>query len=104
MTTMTQRNTFRIRNGRLGQHGFGVHGAIALVLVLGVLGGIGYVVWNRSETGTTPPSITVQPDLPVSIETKADLQQANRAVTNTAQQLDGSMDTSSLTANIKSFL
>lgn len=88
----------------MNQRGFGLHGILAVLVVVGAIGAIGYVVWQRSETGTTPPSITVQPDLPVSIETKADLQQANKAVTNTGQQLNNSMDTSSLEANVKSFL
>ena len=91
---------------RYNQEGSHLIAALLLVVVAGVIALAGYKVWQMqsnntpSAGNTTASSATV----PATIQSKADLTQASRALDQASTQLNGNLDDSALNADINSML
>lgn len=86
---------------RFNQRGFEHVSVIVLVVVLGVVGFGGYYVMHANRD-KTPVSQSSQVTAPATIQSKADLQQAGKALD--ADQNDNSLNESQLDADLNSVL
>jgi hypothetical protein len=89
----------------LNQAGFGHMAVVFLILFVSVAGFAGYKVVSMNKTaGSSESSATASPKVPEKINTKADLNVTAKALDNSSAQLNGSLNDSSLDADLNDML
>ncbi|HEX8226433.1 MAG TPA: hypothetical protein VF572_01035 [Candidatus Saccharimonadales bacterium] len=86
------------------QAGFGAVALIAVVLVLGAIGGIGYTVMNRQAADTDTAVTSQSSGEPASIRSEADLRKTDQSLDQASAELDSNLDDTKLDADLNTML
>lgn len=89
---------------RINHAGIAHLAAIAVVLLLGVVGFAGYKVVSMNKAADSASSVVADSSAPESITTKADLAQTEKALENTSAGLDSGLNDSALDADLNDML
>lgn len=90
---------------RLNEAGSHVIAVALLVLVLGLVGFTGYKVMHANDKDSTNKTATSQKaTAPVQINSKADLEQASKALDSSSGDVNGSLNDGALDADMNDML
>jgi hypothetical protein len=89
---------------RLNQTGSHVLAVAFLVLALGVVGFAGYKVMNANTDTQPTPTSAKTTSAPAGIQTTADLNKTAQALDSSSDQVNGSLDDSTLNSSMNDML
>lgn len=87
------------------QRGIAVHAVLAAFILLAVIGFAGYKVSTLTRgTADSKSVVTVPTDEPETIQSKSDLSSTDKALDVSANEMESSLDDSTLDADLNSML